>query len=98
VVSNYEGVMMTETTTENTAISAADIALLIENAPREKTPRLAPVVETKPLVAKEYIDPQDHEYVVEKQNLIGTGLDRNTDEGRSVIHQTIHLMGDLPEL
>ncbi len=77
---------------------AADIALIVESAVKEKTPRLAPVVETKPLVAKEYVDSQGQDYVVEKQNLIGTGLDRNTDEGRSIIHQTIHLMGDLPEL
>ena len=114
LLSDYGVAMMTETTISESAsheqnnvlhersecknIDAADIAIIVESAAKEKTPRLAPVIETKPLVAKEYVDPQEQEYIVNKQNLIGTGLDRNTDEGRSIIHQTIHIMGDLPEL
>ncbi|MEK6920780.1 MAG: hypothetical protein AABX82_02765 [Nanoarchaeota archaeon] len=88
---------MTETTIEKAPIPAADIAIIVESAVKEKTPRLAPLIEVKPLIAKEYVDPQNQEYIVEKQNRIGTGLDRNTDEGRSVIHRTIHLMGDQAE-
>lgn len=98
MISNYGDVMMTETTKEKAPISAADIAIIVESAAKEKTPKNAPVVDVKPLITKEYVDPQEQAYVIEKQNLIGTGLDRNTDEGRRVIHQTIHIMGDQAEL
>src|SRR3989338_4604323 len=67
--------MMTETTektqlpeAEKTPIQAADIAIIVESAAKEKTPRLAPVIEVKPLVAKEYVDPQSQDYLVEKIN------------------------------
>src|SRR3989338_876175 len=96
--------MMTETTektqlpeAEKTSIQAADIAIIVESAAKEKTPRLAPVIEVKPLVAKEYVDPQEQEYIIEKNNQLNMPMLRDTEEGIRSIHHVIHLMGDQAE-
>ena len=104
LLSDYGGIRMTETTektqlpeAEKTPIQAADIAIIVESAAKEKTPRLAPVIEVKPLVAKEYVDPQSQDYLVEKNNQLNMPMLRDTEEGRQSIHHVIHLMGDQAE-
>ena len=90
--------VMTKTTTEEkTAIPAADIAIIVEGAVKGKTPRLAPVIGIKPMTAKEYVDPQGQDYLIERNNQLNMPLLRDTEEGMRSIHDVIHFMGDQAE-
>ena len=91
--------MMTEATTQEKApIPAADIAMIVQNAVKEKAPQNAIIIEAKPLVAREYIDPVDEQYKLEKKNKLGTIEHRESVEGVKSLHAFFLSAGDMPEL
>ncbi len=89
--------MMTETTQEKTPISAADIALVVENAVKQKAPQNVVIIETKPLVARDYVDPVDEEYKTIRKNHIGTMEHRESAEGIASLHAFFLSAGDMAE-
>lgn len=92
------GTMMTEKTQEKTLIPAADIALVVENAVKQKAPKNAIIIETKPLVTRDYIDPIDEEYKMMRKNHLGTIENRESAEGIASLHAFFLSAGDMPEL
>ncbi len=91
--------MMTETTTqEKTPIQAADLAMVVQMAVKEKAPQNAIIIEAKPLVARDYVDPVDEQYKLERKNKIGTTEHRESVEGVKSLHAFFLSAGDMPEL
>ncbi len=79
-------------------ILAADIALIVEAekvSSKELVHRDAIVVETKHLVAGDYIDPESEKYKIERDNHIGSiEKNRQTAEGIALWHMTFTVMGE----
>ncbi len=90
--------MMTETTNQEKApIPAADIAMMVKNAVKEKAPENVVIVETKPLIARDYVDPVDEHYKLEKKNKLGGVEHRESTEGIASLHAFFRSAGDMPE-
>ena len=86
---------------EKTPVQAADLEETVENVVKEKNlegkqPKDAPVIKVKQIVEPKYIDPITEEYQIKRNNLVGTPLNRNSEEGIKSLHITIHLMGEQP--
>ena len=91
--------MMTEATTQEKApIPAADIAMIVQTAVKEKAPQNAVIIETKPLVARDYVDPVDEQYKLERKNKLGGFEHRESVEGIQSLHAFFLSAGDMPEL
>ena len=93
-----ETTMIETTTQEKAPILAADLAMIAQNAVKEKAPQNAVIIEAKPLVARDYIDPVDEQYKLEKKNKLGTIEHRESVEGVKSLHAFFLSAGDMPEL
>lgn len=78
-------------------IDAADIAIIVNGAVRQKAPRNACVIEAKPIVAGDYVDPVDGEYKILRRNKIGSIENRESAEGIASLHAFFSGAGDMAE-
>lgn len=76
---------------------AADIAMVVESAVTEKAPQNAVVIQPKPIIASEYVDPIDEQYKLARKNHIGGIENRESPEGIASLHAFFSLAGDMAE-
>ncbi len=95
LLSDKGEVMMTETT--KTSILAADIALVVQDAVKQKASNHMVIIETNPLVACDYVDPVDEQYKIDRKNRLGSFENRESDEGIASLHTLFSIAGDMPE-